>query len=108
MAAFGDSGMTVSCGFLVDYLIEDRTVFSLVLKRAEELLRDEHVAAIVCSVATAPYRRILFRHGFFPAAFRPRTNLAAQLNSADPRLRAFLEVRRWFITMGDGNLDMHF
>jgi hypothetical protein len=120
VAAFSDSGMIgylifrvadhlgVSCGFLVDYLVEDRTVFSLVLEHAEELLRNEHVAAIICSVATAPYRRILFRHGFFPVPFRPRTHLAVQLNSADPRLRAFLEVSRWFITMGDGNLDMHF
>ncbi len=66
----------VHCGFIVDYLAEDRETFSLLLRHAEELLRGEQAKAIVCSVTSAPYRRRLFRHGFFPIPFRNRSSAA--------------------------------
>ena len=82
----------VPCGFLIDYLVEDRKLFSLLLKEVEELLRDGRVKAIVCSVATAPFRSLLFRQGFFPIPFRKRSYLSAWLNSADPGLEVFADL----------------
>jgi hypothetical protein len=49
---------------------------------------------------------VLIRHGFVPAAFRKRCYLAAAAYSTDPRLQVFVDLRRWFVTMGDGNLEM--
>jgi hypothetical protein len=98
----------VRCGFMMDHLAEDRETFSLLLRHAEELLRGEQAKAIVCSVMSAPYRRRLFRHGFFPIPFRNHSSAAVWLHPKDSRLQAFIDLPRWFLTMGDGNLDMHF
>ena len=100
----------VPCGFLVDYLVEGRspTIFSLLIQYAEECLLRENVKAIVCSVTSSPYRSVLLRHGFYPAAFRTRCYLVAAAYSTDPRLEVFVDLRKWFVTMGDGNLEMSF
>jgi len=101
----------VRCGFIVDYLVEGRSraIFSLLLQHAEEYLLREHAKAIACSVASAPYRGVLLRHGFYPAAFRTRCYLtAAEVYSSDPGLQVFIDLREWFVTMADGNLEMNF
>jgi GNAT superfamily N-acetyltransferase len=100
----------VQCGFLVDYLVEGRStaIFSLLLQHAEECLLREHVKVIVCSVASPPYRSVLLRHGFYPATFPTRCYLMASVHSSDPGLQVFIDLRKWFVTMGDGNLEMSF
>ncbi|MFZ0889362.1 MAG: GNAT family N-acetyltransferase [Candidatus Binataceae bacterium] len=100
----------VPCGFLVDYLVEGRStaIFALLLQHAEECLLSENVKVIVCSVTSPPYRSVLLRHGFYPAALRMRCYLVAAVHSSDPGLQVFTDLREWFLTMGDGNLEMSF
>jgi hypothetical protein len=97
-----------SCGFLVDTLYDDVEIFSLLIKEVEKILRPAGVKAIVCSVTPASHRSVLLRQGFFPLLHRRRNYLAAWGNSTDPQVQSFFDVSRWFISMGDGNLDMGF
>jgi hypothetical protein len=103
-----DGGQPI--GYLVDYLVENRSaaVFSLLLRHAEDKLLRDRVKAIVCNVASPPYRGTLIRHGYFPVLLDTRGYLSAAANSFDPKLRVFTDLRRWFVTMGDGDLDMSF
>jgi hypothetical protein len=95
-------------GYLVDFLVQApaREAFRLLLSRAEERLIDAGAKVIVCGVASAPYRRALMRSGYLPWRTRKAVYLAANLNSADPELRAFVDLPQWFVTMADGDLEM--
>ena len=97
-----------SCGFIVDTFYDDVEIFSLLIREAEKILRTAGVKAIVCSVATTSHRSVLLRQGFFPLLYSRRNYLAAWGNSTDPQVQSFFDVSRWFISMGDGNLDMGF
>ncbi|HEY6421593.1 MAG TPA: GNAT family N-acetyltransferase [Candidatus Binataceae bacterium] len=95
-------------GYLVDYLVENRSaaIFSLLLRNAEDELLRYGVKAIMCTVATPPYRGALIRHGYFPVPLRTRGYFGAARNTFDPRLQVFTDLRKWFVTMGDGDLEM--
>jgi len=98
------------CGFLIDSLTEPghETVFSLLLQDMERRLCAGGVAAIVCSASSSWYRKGLQKSGYYPVLFGENQRLAAVLNSDDPALRPFRDVERWFVTSGDGNLEMSF
>jgi len=95
------------CGNVVDFLIENRSfeVFTRLLKHAEQSMKDAGAKAIICGVASMPYRSMLWRSGYFPVRTAATPHLNTIRLSSDPALRVFTDVRRWFVTMGDGNLD---
>ena len=95
-------------GYLVDFLVEGRSssLLALLVREAVECLRWERVAAISC-LATAPsYRRTLYRQGFYPWYWGPRGYFHPYVDSPDPASQVFLDARQWFLTMGDGDLEM--
>lgn len=97
----------MACGNVVDFLIENRSseVFSLLLKHAEPTMKDEGAKAIVFGVASMPYRSMLWRSGYFPGRTASTPHLNTLRLSSDPALEVFTDLRQWFVTMGDGNLD---
>jgi hypothetical protein len=97
-------------GYIVDYLIEDRSMrlFSMLLQHAESYFTESEVKGIVCTVATAPFRGALVRHGFYPALFRGESYVRVARNDENPRLQAYSDLRSWFMTMADGDLEMAF
>ena len=97
-------------GYIVDYLVEDRSMrlFSMLLQRAESYFAETDVKGIVCSVATAPFRSALVRHGYYPALFRGESYVRVARNHQNPTLQPYSDLRHWFMTMADGDLEMAF
>lgn len=97
-------------GYLVDFLVRDRSpsVFSLLVGPGIEDLRREGVKAISCRAVVPPYRWPLYRHGFLPLRWGPRGYLEAYVNFWNPAYHVFGDVRRWFVTMGDGDVELDF
>ena len=97
----------MSCGNVVDFLVENRSleVFSRLLKHAEQSMKEEGAKAIVFAVASMPWRSMLWRKGYFPVRTASTPYLNTLRLSSDPALEVFTDVRQWFVTMGDGNLD---
>jgi hypothetical protein len=95
------------CGYLIDYLVENRSreVFSQLLEHAENAMLHDGAKAIICAVAPAWYRARLMRQGYFPVRSATTPHLNALCHLADPALEVFTDLDRWFVTMGDGNLD---
>jgi hypothetical protein len=95
------------CGYVIDYLIEDRSreIFSQLLAHAETSMQHEGAKAVICAVAPAHYRPRLLRHGYLPARSATTPHLNALCHIADPALEIFTDLSQWFVTMGDGNLD---
>jgi hypothetical protein len=100
----------VRWGYLVDFLVEanDRTVFEMMLHDAEDRMIRAGVKGIVCVIARPPYREVLRRRGFYPALFRTPAFLGGSVTSPEPNLRIYGEVKKWFVTAGDGDVDMSF
>jgi hypothetical protein len=95
------------CGYLIDYLVENRSreVFSQLLEHAENAMLHDGAKAITCAVAPAWYRARLMRQGYFPVRSATTPHLNALCHLADPALEVFTDLEQWFVTMGDGNLD---
>ncbi len=95
------------CGYVIDYLVENRSreLFSLMLQEAEALMARAGAKAIICAVAPTAYRSLLWRHGYFPARSATTPHLNALSHREDRALEVFTDLDRWFVTMGDGNLD---
>ena len=97
------------CGYLIDYLIENKSleIFSQLLRSAEEHLIRDGAKVIACVIASPPYRSALLRRGFFPALIGARNaQFEIGVHSSDPVLRTFADLTDWFVTMGDGDLEM--
>ena len=69
---------------------------------------DRWLNYVLVFITSPPYRSVLLLHGFYPVAFRSRCYLVAAAYSTDPGLQVFVDLRKWFVTMGDGNLEMSF
>jgi len=98
------------CGYIIDYVAENRSreVFSLLLAQAEASMRQDGAKAIICAVAPAPYRATLWRSGYFPARLAATSYLNAEHHTIDPALAIFADLRQWFVTSGDGDLDFSY
>ena len=96
--------------YLVDFLVQDRSLplFALLLQQALDDLRQEGAAAVSCRVAVPPYRRMLYRHGFMRSPWGTRGYIRGRIRLADSALPVCGDVRQWFLTMGDGDLEMSF
>jgi GNAT superfamily N-acetyltransferase len=99
----------VRWGYLVDFLVEQRSrpLFALLLESAVECLQRQGVKGISCR-ALPPYRRVLYRYGFYPMLWGPRQYFHISINLSDPTVRVLQDVRAWHLTMGDGDLEMAF
>jgi hypothetical protein len=100
----------VSWGYLVDFLVEGRSSSLLVLlvEEAVECLRRERVAAISCLATALSYRRTLYRQGFYSWRWGRQGYFRPDVELPDPTLQVFRDAREWFLTMGDGDLEMAF
>lgn len=94
-------------GYLVDFLVQDRNrfVFGVLVEEAVEALRRAGVVAVGCRFAVPLFRRVLYRHRFVPLAWGPKGYIRARARLPDPATRQF-GAGDWFLTMGDGDLEM--
>jgi hypothetical protein len=97
-------------GYVIDYLIENRSreVFSLLLEQAEKSMVDEGAKVIICVVAVAPYRSMFRRSGYFAARTASTPHMNVLCHSGDRVLEVFTDLSKWFLTMGDGDLDFSY
>lgn len=95
-------------GYVVDFLVEGRrqSVFSALLTEAVAQLRRDGAKAVGCRVTVPPYRSFFYRHGFIRYPWRSGGYIRARANLPDVALQPFGDVRQWFLTMGDGDLEM--
>ncbi len=91
-------------GYLVDFLVEERSasVFAALVEHAVEDLRQQHAGLAICRIAVPPYRAMLWRHGFLPWRTAPKGYIRLRLPPHSDH------ERDWFVTMGDGDLEMSF
>jgi hypothetical protein len=97
-------------GHIVDFLVEgnDLVVFELMLSDAEGRMAVAGVKGIVCVAAMGPFRLALRRYGFFPAVLRIPTFMGGSATTLDEQLKTYGNVKKWFATAGDGDLEMAF
>jgi hypothetical protein len=102
----GDHGGML-CGYIVDFLVRDhsRQVFAALLRFADQAMARDGAKAIICALAPVEYRSMLWRAGYFPARMATTPYLNAMLFSSLPALRPFIDLSKWYVTTGDGNLD---
>lgn len=98
----------VPLGYLVDFLAPATSgeVLSSLVGQAHDEFRGIGVAAVVCYATGPVVRHTLFRYGFFP--FRQRRPMQFNRSILPGRndLAKFAALRNWYVTMGDGDLEM--
>ncbi len=97
-------------GFLTDFLVEPggaRTLSSLV-KAAIEWLRRDGATAVGCRASLAAHRHTLYAHGFLPFFWGQRGYVHAVAETSRSEAESFEDFRQWYLTMGDGDLEMAF
>ena len=103
-------------GYLVDFLVEGKSplVFSLLVEKAVSCLIKESADVISCQTTTGFGRWVLYRHGFYPwrwgtsGYFYSRVHMPDQTPPLPQYAKIFGDVRQWYITMGDGDLELSF
>jgi hypothetical protein len=100
----------VRWGYLVDFLVQHKSaaLLALLIDAGIERLRHEGVAAVSCRATMPPYRQTIRSRGFYPFPWGPQTYFYMRVELPDPDLQVFRDARQWFITMGDGDLEMAF
>jgi GNAT superfamily N-acetyltransferase len=95
-------------GYLVDFLVRGRSLhnFSLLVKSAVEIMKQKGAAIVVTLSFSHAYRLALFRHGFFPLGIWREGYFYARINFPTPDNIVVRNVRKWFLTMGDADLEM--
>ena len=95
-------------GYLVDFLVEKRSapVFAVLVAHAVDDLRQQRASLAICRTAVPPYCSMLYRHGFLPWPRAPRGYLRVRMPPQSSPSAA--DARQWFLTMGDGDLEMSF
>ena len=105
-------GMRV--GYLVDFLVEGKSpkILSSLIGKAVSYLIKEGVDYISCQAMTSFGRRVLYSHGFYSwrwgvtSYFTPRTQIPGQMLKIPQYAKAFEDIRQWYLTMGDGDLEL--
>jgi GNAT superfamily N-acetyltransferase len=95
-------------GYLVDFLVEksEAPVFAALVAHAVDYLRQQRASLAICRLAVPPYRSMLYRHGFLPWPGAPRGYLRVRMPPQSSP--SATDARQWFLTMGDGDLEMSF
>ncbi len=97
-------------GYLVDFLVEENSgdVLSSLIAAAIDEFRRLGVAAISCYATDSMSRRRLVRHGFLPLPKLKPVHFNRLIKTCRMELRRFATLRQWYVTMGDGDLEMYF
>ena len=97
-------------GYLVDFLVQHKSpaLLGLLVDAGIERLRQHGAAAISCRATMPPYRQTIRSRGFYPFRWGPQAYFYMRVELPDPSLQVFRDERQWFVTMGDGDLEMVF
>jgi hypothetical protein len=95
-------------GYLVDFLAPDGSgdVLRALIGEALAELRRLKVAAVSCLATDPAVRNALFRSGFLPAPQRHPVKFARFIRTSRTDLAHFIALKRWYLTMGDGDLEL--
>lgn len=95
-------------GYLVDFLAPEnsRDVLTSLIDEAVDELRRLGAAAVVCYLTDDAARSVLYRRGFFPAPQRNPIRFVLFLPEDSANLKRFTTPSSWYLTMGDGDLEL--
>ena len=97
-------------GYIVDFLVAPGSagIFSLLVNAAAEWFARGRANAIICRATVPAYRRTLYACGFVPFFWGDPGYVHAVADTRDPTVQSFQDPRQWYLTMGDGDLEMAF
>jgi len=100
----------VRWGFLVDVLVEEKSpsILGLLVAKAAERSRQEGAETLSCLATTQLSVRTLYRQGFYPWRWGQWGYFGAVVSPGEASPKVFGDSRQWFLTMGDGDLEMAF
>ena len=95
-------------GYLVDFLVEGRSLRLLSVLAAEAVarLRKEGATFVICLATDQSYRKMLHLLGFLPWYWGAIGYLAVHADQAEPKLPDLGNTHKWFLTLGDGDIEM--
>jgi len=95
-------------GYVIDFLTpeNERGVLTSLLDAALDEFRRCGVAAVRCYATDPTARRALFRAGFFPAPQREPIRFMRRVQGSRKDLAKFSALESWYLTAGDGDLEM--
>jgi hypothetical protein len=97
-------------GYIVDFLAADPSseVFPALVEAALQEFSRLGVAVVSCYTTDAGIRRNLLRHGFFPSPQRHENHFGFHIRGRRVDLQPFATIERWYVTMGDSDMEMAF
>jgi len=95
-------------GYLVDFLAPENStnVLSTLIGQAIGELHQLGVVAVSCYTTDKAARAALFRNSFFPAPQPKPIRFVHFLQGSRTDLEEFATLKTWYLTMGDGDLEM--
>jgi hypothetical protein len=98
----------VRWGYLVDFLApqDSHGVLRALVGQALADFRSSRTAAVSCFVTDPLARRALLRSGFLPVPQRRPVRFVRLIRNRRPDLIRFRDAKRWYLTMGDGDLEL--
>jgi hypothetical protein len=98
----------MSWGYLVDFLAPENSpaALSALVDTAVDELRRLGASAVVCYLTDDAARSVLYRRGFFPAPQRSPIRFVLFLPEGSAHFKRFTEPSSWYLTMGDGDLEL--
>jgi len=95
-------------GYLVDFLAEEHSGAALasLIRAAVDDFRQIGIAGVTCYATENATRGVLFRNGFFPVRPREPDRFVRFFRAERTDLAKFAALKRWYLTMGDGDFDM--
>jgi hypothetical protein len=96
-------------GYVIDFLTpeNERGVLSSLIDAALDEFRRSGVAAVGCYATDPTVRAALFRAGFFPAPQREPVRFIRRMQGTRKDLAKFNALKLWYVTAGDGDLELH-
>lgn len=97
-------------GYLVDFLVErdSSSILGLLIEEATAYLKQEAVVAIFCLATNFSYHHLFGQQGFYPWYLMAPRRFHPRVALPDPNLQVIQNPRRWYLTIGDGDLEMSF
>ncbi len=97
-------------GYLVDFLIaeNENAILAALVEAALDEFRSGGAAAVSCYASDPRCRRALMLHGFVPVPQRDPIHFSLKIHPNWPELIGYGTLRHWYVTAGDGDLDMAF
>jgi hypothetical protein len=95
-------------GYLVDWTVKSQSlpIFFMLARHAFAHIRAEGARWISVRTTTPYFRRAFYRMGFVPWYGGPPVYAITQVAVPDEKLFILNDMRQWFSTMGDSDLEM--